>query len=403
MPIPGSSRAVRLLLCTAGVAMLSVSLSAEELERFVIEAPRQPPATESLAEVLGITPHRGAEPVGEADPVFRSETRLVEVTLIASDRRGRPIVDLRPGELQVFDNRDEQTIVAFQRSGTRGDVERGVADTAYRHTLILIDALNMDLRDRMLAQRGLGEMLRTVDTTEERIAVFVFAGELVMLYDFIDPPEDLARLADWLSGAGASRPARELPEGWNDWDRVLSGGTGDFARLAKGTRRGRAMETLQAFVDVADGLASIPGQKNLIWISSGFGMYHTYDDYGSCPSSVRYWGDTAGVSSDHVDSVIRELNATNLSLYPVDAKGLTIEPGTYRRIITMKRIGKKTGGKAYYNRNDLSRQVERALEESRDGYVLAFYPQNRKERDIHKLKIRTTRKDVRLRYRRSYE
>jgi hypothetical protein len=50
------------------------------------------------------------------DPtVFRAETRLVEVTLIATGRDGRPVPDLTIDDIQLFDNGNQQRIQSFLR------------------------------------------------------------------------------------------------------------------------------------------------------------------------------------------------------------------------------------------------------------------------------------------------
>jgi hypothetical protein len=43
-------------------------------------------------------------------PVFRSDTRIVEVAVVAKDSSDSPVTDLSKDELRLFDNGVEQTV-----------------------------------------------------------------------------------------------------------------------------------------------------------------------------------------------------------------------------------------------------------------------------------------------------
>lgn len=51
-------------------------------------------------------------------PVFHSDTRVVEVAIIAQDLHHIPIQDLRKEDLRLFDNGIEQTILSYDKIGT---------------------------------------------------------------------------------------------------------------------------------------------------------------------------------------------------------------------------------------------------------------------------------------------
>src|SRR5277367_2073008 len=42
--------------------------------------------------------------VAAAQPSFRTETQLVQVSVIAQDKQGKPVANLRREEFQIFDN-----------------------------------------------------------------------------------------------------------------------------------------------------------------------------------------------------------------------------------------------------------------------------------------------------------
>src|SRR5688572_8546552 len=49
------------------------------------------------------------------DSRFRSGVAVVEVTVLARDSAGRPVTDLRAGDVTVLENGVAQKIVAFER------------------------------------------------------------------------------------------------------------------------------------------------------------------------------------------------------------------------------------------------------------------------------------------------
>ena len=109
---------------------------------------------------------------------------------------------------------------------------------------------------------------------------------------------------------------------------------------------------------------------------------------------------------DQIDAAARALNDANVAVYPVDARGLNPPPkgappqGDFD---TMNEIADRTGGRAFYNTNDIAGSVREAIDDSRVTYVLGYYPDhgewNGKFREI---KIKVNRPGVEVRYRRGY-
>jgi hypothetical protein len=69
----------------------------------------------------------------------------------------------------------------------------------------------------------------------------------------------------------------------------------------------------------------------------------------------------------------------------------------------METIAEQTGGRAFYNRNDLDNAVREGIVDGATYYTLGYYPTN-KMLDGHyrKIKVRVTRPGVSLRYRLGY-
>ena len=69
----------------------------------------------------------------------------------------------------------------------------------------------------------------------------------------------------------------------------------------------------------------------------------------------------------------------------------------------MDEVAKRTGGIAFYGRNNLDAGIQAAIDDAVAGYTLGFYaPQDRTQAGFHKLTVRSLRPGVTLRYKEGY-
>jgi hypothetical protein len=69
----------------------------------------------------------------------------------------------------------------------------------------------------------------------------------------------------------------------------------------------------------------------------------------------------------------------------------------------MQNIAHETGGKAFYNRNDIDTALENGIDDGATYYTLSYYPENKNwNGKFRKLHVESHRKDVKLRYRAGY-
>jgi hypothetical protein len=151
------------------------------------------------------------------------------------------------------------------------------------------------------------------------------------------------------------------------------------------------LATLDAFRAIAGAYGGIPGRKALVWVTGSFPF--KVDKPGDDPSARSFTTD--------FEHVFQQLNAANVALYPIDARGLvtvgfsaadTVPASATRRggaglanaqralmdrhqdtINTMATFADMTGGRAYYNTNDLTKAIKRASDDSSAYYVLGYY------------------------------
>ena len=124
--------------------------------------------------------------------------------------------------------------------------------------------------------------------------------------------------------------------------------------------------------------------------------------------------------SDTISQVSHVLSAANIAVYPVDATGLqgnmadasqdniqySLNPITQdimERQQAMRDVADLTGGRAFYNHNDIGDEVAAAYEDAKSFYALAFTPaRNKPDGKVHTLRVECSRPGAHLRYRKSY-
>ena len=138
---------------------------------------------------------------------------------------------------------------------------------------------------------------------------------------------------------------------------------------------------------IAAHMAIVPGRKSLLWVSQGFP-----------PRQIRD-------ASESWAKTIEVVNQANVELDAVDSNGLAGPPRRWGPggVASMRELAERTGGKAYYNRNDLDAAMAEAIEDKRTSYTLAFYlGDNERDGRFHRLSVHVNRPHLDLHHRQGY-
>jgi VWFA-related protein len=304
-------------------------------------------------------------------------------------------------------------------------------------TIIVIDSMNTKWVDQSRATRELIQFLLQIQP-EDHVAIYSLnnGGGIEILHDFTRDASDLvASLAHW-NGVIPPVDPKNSDVG-SQLAQVLRGNdpTHRENQLAGNYDSHNSPATLHAMETIAKSLKNIPGRKNLIWISNGFpvaewgnlavtatpGCAHCSPYLVNSPVYSVYEEGKAGQIHDSMgDSdnyspqmkrAMRIVDQANLTIYPVEARGLLSGWGAFDSDpveaqgtqAVMLDIAKKTGGRAFINTNDIAGAIRTAAEDSRVTYTLGFYPETvRMDGRLHRVKISVDRPGVTLRYREGY-
>jgi len=184
--------------------------------------------------------------------------------------------------------------------------------------------------------------------------------------------------------------------------------------------------TLGAVNYVVKGMRDLPGRKAVVLFSDGFGLYD--EDNGIKKPNPRL--------IDNLQRLTELANRSSVVIYTIDARGLVVpmvdaqdsfenfiksSPASDRPTSVVEQLGQdrslelfetqqglkalaeQTGGFAVVNNNDLSKGLERVLNDQRGYYLLAYRPNSEtfdpKQARFHKLIVKLKRPDLRVRYR----
>jgi VWFA-related protein len=371
-------------------------------------------------------------------PTFKTTTHLVQVNVIVR-KHGEPVTDLKKEDFKLYDNGKLQTISTFSVESSNGKLPATQVKlppniytnklvqkpgTPQSVTVILMDTYNMThIQDQMFARQQLVKFLQTIKP-EDRVALYVFSPRgLKVLHDYTSDSTEMLRALNAFSD-GKTLPDTSAGQNMsfgtdmialNNW--MMTGGTGAMRDMWMDDR---IRSTLKVIEFIANHLASLPGRKNLIWVSGGFPLQIGFE-------SMAAMRDPSRLQMTYADEVTRTVNAVNnanVAIYPVDSRGL-VAPQEFSAersgkistkpklsmgpIVenqqTMEELASRTGGKAYYNTNDLKKAIRDAIEDASTTYTLGFYPADEKyDGKFHKfnVKVEHTGFSYDVRFRKGY-
>ena len=277
--------------------------------------------------------------------------------------------------------------------------------------------MNTDFGDMSYARAQVMKFARQA-SAEDQISLYLLTNsKLYILHDFTSDSATLVRVLGGVKkDANNSDPDVAAADAANKrMNKALSDAFAESNRFYKGRVIDRAGVTSEAMQDIARRVAAIPGRKNLIWVSSGFPIDIGYGR----PIGARGAGSRIS-TFETLSNTAKALNNANVSVYPVDARGLIAEDvinmanGNNRGMLsgaapdsrpftTMNTIAAGTGGRAFYNGNDIAASIRHAIEDSRESYAIGYYPDHNKwDGTFRQIVVKVNRPGVTLRYRGGY-
>jgi len=317
---------------------------------------------------------------------IRTETRVVLVDTIVTNKQGEYVHDLDAKDFRVWEDNKEQAIKSVV-------LEKGPATPASRQRYLVLFFAAMEPAERIAARRAVSGFIDANADDHRLMAVVNFSGGLRIGQNF---SPDATRLKAAVNTALSSE-------------------------AVSGAADSGALDTIRALASLAGNLAALPGRKAIVFVSGGISQ-----------SSVQKAELTAAIDA---------CNKSDVAVYPIDLRpllsGVTtassgplldnpatasmggrraaggpqgqradsedgiLNAGTANQQVLF-RLAAGTGGFVVPNAAELQAGLQKVGAEQSAYYVLSYTPADSKEGSCHTLRVKVDRGGTTVRARSNY-
>jgi VWFA-related protein len=241
-----------------------------------------------LAMLMGIAAmgaaQQNSQQPADSGAVIRTETRVVLVDTVVTDKKGAYVRDLTAKDFKVWEDNKEQKITSFSF-----EADPAAPNNGQPHYLVLFfDNATMNASEQAQARAAAAKFVDSSAAPNRMIAVVNFTGTLQVTQNFTD---DVEKLKAAVSGIKISQVSVgqqvAVP--------------GRFPRLSAGSDFA-IRDSLLAMRSLSKNLGTVNGRKTLVWFTAGYLV--------------------AQEQIPEVTATIDACNRANVAVYPIDVRGL---------------------------------------------------------------------------------
>jgi VWFA-related protein len=213
--------------------------------------------------------------------VIQTETKLVVVDAVVTDKKNQYVRDLKAKDFKVWEDNKEQTIKSFAFEADPSSPLFG-----QNHYMVLFfDNSSLTPGDQIRARQAAVKFIDSNAGPDRLMAVVNFSGALRVTQDFTASVDRLKAAANGVQISSVS-----------------TNSSGPLGRMGAGFG---ATSMLASLRELARTLGSVPGRKTLVLLTAGF------------PLRQEFMSD--------LTVAIDACNRSNVAVYPIDVRGLSTQ------------------------------------------------------------------------------
>lgn len=224
-------------------------------------------------------------------PTIRTETRVVLVDTVVTDKKGVPIRDLTAKDFKVWEDNKEQAITSF--SFEEDNAAPGKAQP--RYMVLFFDNSTMDAGDQVQARQAAAKFIDANAGPNRLIAIADFGGSVHIAQNFTADAARLKQVVAGIKGSNVSPNAAPV-------EVASLGLPPGMPSLGNAEAEFGVHSVMLALRSLAKSLSTVPGRKTLVMLTSGFAITPEYQS--------------------ELTAVIDACNKSNVAIYPIDVRGL---------------------------------------------------------------------------------
>jgi len=378
-------------------------------------------------------------PDAAAQPVFRGGINVVSVDVIVSDKNGANVADLKQSDFEITEDNKPQTVETFKFIKLDGgripgpdgpprairtdeDEEAEAAKDDVRLFAIFLDDYHVRRLASMSVRDPLTKFVETQLGPSDMIGL-MYPLQSVLNVRMTRNHEAIVQGLQRFSGRKYDyTPMNEVEQQYANYP-------------VETVERIRNKVSLSALKGLIIHMGTLKqGRKSLIVVSEGF-TYMVPPQLRSPNAQMPAIAGVTGAGADPITEtranfaatidmqqdlrdIFDEANRQNVSLYPVDPRGLAVfefdlsEPSvgfdTDRQYLnatmdSLRTLAENTDGRAIVNRNDLAAGMQQIIRDSSAYYLLGYSSSvATPDGKFHEIKVRLKRPGLQVRYRKGY-
>ena len=386
----------------------------------------------------------------EDNDVVKISTNLIQLDVTVTDSKGKPVSDLRPDEIDIYENGKKQDITNLSfttnvQPVTPKAVQPVNKDLALlpppvirpenikRTIALVVDDLTLSFSDTWATRDALKKFVKEQMQGGDLVAIVRTGGGIGSLQQFTADKRQLLAAIEKLqfnmlasTRSGAFNPIEPSAKEEIDGTKNQKGET---RNLSKDIQSEREFEneinevresiftsgTLGAVNYVIRGMKDLPGRKSIMFLSGGLSLISRNEqgrprfsrildslqrltDLANRASVVIYSIDVRGVTFDGVTAAD---NTSGLSDDALEGRVRDRRDAAIDSQEGLSYLAKQTGG-LIYNQNNISNGIRKALDDQ-SYYLVAYEPDgdtfDPTKRRFNKIEVKVRRAGVKVRYR----